>query len=56
MRVVDAGGDVLATTGTEAGVAYADVDLDTMLGSARGGGMFHLRDRRTDTYAGAVSR
>lgn len=50
-KVVDVGGDVLATTGVGEGVAYADVDLAAMLGSARGGGMFHLRDRRTDTYA-----
>jgi predicted amidohydrolase len=48
-KVVDAGGDVLATTGTAEGVAYADVDLDAMLGAARGS-MFHLRDRRTDAY------
>ena len=50
-KVVDVGGDVLATTGVGEGVAYADVDLAAMLGAARGGGMFHLRDRRTDTYA-----
>ncbi|MDT4948904.1 MAG: hypothetical protein QOJ37_1499 [Pseudonocardiales bacterium] len=49
-KVVDAGGDVLATTGTRAGVAYASVDLAAMLAGARGG-MFHLRDRRTDAYA-----
>ena len=53
-KVVDVGGDVLATTGTNEGVAYATVDLPAMLGSARGGGMFHLRDRRADTYALAV--
>lgn len=52
-KVVDAGGDVLATTGTCEGVAYASVDLAGMLGGARGG-MFHLRDRRTDAYALAV--
>ena len=48
-KVVDSGGDVLATTGVEEGVAYADVDLESMLGAARGG-MFHLRDRRPDAY------
>jgi N-carbamoylputrescine amidase len=48
-KVVDAGGDVLATTGTERGVAYATVDLEAMLATARAG-MFHLRDRRPDTY------
>nr|WP_200800354.1 carbon-nitrogen hydrolase family protein [Jatrophihabitans endophyticus] len=50
-KIVDVGGDVLATTGTAAGVAYADVDLADMLGGARNGGMCHLRDRRTDAYA-----
>jgi predicted amidohydrolase len=49
-KVVDAGGEVLATTGTAEGVAYADVDLAAMLAGARGG-MFHLRDRRVDAYA-----
>ncbi len=49
-KVVDAGGDVLATTGTSAGIAYATVDVAAMLGAARGP-MYHLRDRRTDTYA-----
>ncbi len=48
-KVVDSGGDVLATTGTTAGIAYADVDLAAMLAGARAG-MFHLRDRRPDTY------
>jgi N-carbamoylputrescine amidase len=48
-KVVGAGGEVLATTGTEAGIAYADVDLDAMMGAARAG-MFHLRDRRPDAY------
>ncbi|MCW2498054.1 carbon-nitrogen hydrolase family protein [Jatrophihabitans sp.] len=48
-KVVDSGGDVLATTGTERGVAYASVDLEAMLATARAG-MFHLRDRRPDTY------
>ncbi|WP_375480744.1 carbon-nitrogen hydrolase family protein [uncultured Jatrophihabitans sp.] len=49
-KVVDAGGDVLATTGTTEGVAYASVDLAGMLGAARGP-MFHLRDRRPDAYS-----
>lgn len=51
-KVVDSGGDVLATTGTAPGVAYADVDLETMLAGARAG-MFHLRDRRPEAYATA---
>jgi N-carbamoylputrescine amidase len=51
-KVVDAGGDVLATTGTAAGLAVASVDLDLMLGQARGG-MYHLRDRRPLAYQAA---
>ncbi len=54
-KVVGAGGEVLATTGTRAGVAYASVDLATMLASARAS-MFHLRDRRPDTYPPATSQ
>jgi N-carbamoylputrescine amidase len=53
-KVVDAGGDVLATTGTGAGIAYATVDLAAMLAGARRG-MFHLRDRRADAYSLAVT-
>jgi predicted amidohydrolase len=53
-KVVDSGGDVLATTGTSAGIAYATVDLREMLTAARGG-MFHLRDRRPDAYAVEVA-
>jgi N-carbamoylputrescine amidase len=53
-KVVGAGGEVLGTTGVQQGVAYADVDLDAMLGAARGG-MFHLRDRRADAYLATVA-
>ncbi|MFY1632159.1 carbon-nitrogen hydrolase family protein [Solwaraspora sp. WMMB335] len=48
-KVVDPGGDVLATTGTAAGVAVAEVDVDSALSAARRS-MAHLRDRRPDTY------
>jgi predicted amidohydrolase len=48
-KVVDPGGDVLATTGTAAGVAVAEVRLDETLAGARRT-MFHLRDRRPQTY------
>jgi N-carbamoylputrescine amidase len=48
-KVVDVGGDVLATTGTEAGIAYATVDLEEMMAAARSG-MYHLRDRRPEAY------
>jgi predicted amidohydrolase len=53
-KVVAPGGDVLASTGVRAGVAYADIDLDNLLGAARGGGMFHLRDRRPEIYSSRV--
>ncbi|MEU6128277.1 carbon-nitrogen hydrolase family protein [Saccharopolyspora sp. NPDC047091] len=52
-KVVDPGGEVLADTGVEAGVAVADVDVDRALEAARRH-MGHLRDRRPDAYlAGA---
>jgi predicted amidohydrolase len=49
-KVVDTGGDVLATTGPAGGMACATVDLEQMLSAARRS-MFHLRDRRPDSYA-----
>jgi N-carbamoylputrescine amidase len=48
-KVVGPGGDVLATTGTDAGLAVAGVDVAEALATARRS-MFHLRDRRPDTY------
>jgi len=53
-KVVGPGGDVLATTGTAPGTAVASVDVGAVLASARRA-MGHLRDRRPDTYALAVS-
>ena len=52
-KVVGPGGDVLATTGTAAGLAVAEVDVQGSLDTARRS-MFHLRDRRPDTYGGRV--
>lgn len=49
-KVVGPGGDVLSSTGSEAGLAVADVDIEQALDTARRS-MFHLRDRRPDTYA-----
>jgi N-carbamoylputrescine amidase len=49
-KIVDPGGEVLATTGTEAGVAVATVDVDDAVDSARRF-MGHLRDRRPTSYA-----
>jgi predicted amidohydrolase len=48
-KVVDPGGDVLATTGTEPGLAVAEIDVSAALAAARRS-MAHLRDRRPDTY------
>jgi predicted amidohydrolase len=49
-KIVDPGGDVLATTGTAPGLAVADVDVSAALAAARRS-MGHLRDRRPDAYS-----
>lgn len=48
-KVVDPGGNVLATTLLEAGLAIAEIDVEGTFAAMRGG-MFHLRDRRPDAY------
>ncbi|NQX06288.1 carbon-nitrogen hydrolase family protein [Rathayibacter sp. VKM Ac-2856] len=48
-KVVDPGGNVLATTLLGAGMAVADIDVRGTFEAMRGG-MFHLRDRRPDAY------
>lgn len=48
-KVVDPGGNVLATTLLGSGMAVADVDIDGTFRTMRAG-MFHLRDRRPDVY------
>ncbi|GAA2595096.1 carbon-nitrogen hydrolase family protein [Winogradskya consettensis] len=48
-KVVDPGGDVLATTGTAPGMAIADIAVTEALTTARRS-MGHLRDRRPDAY------
>lgn len=53
-KVVDPGGNVLATTLLGSGMAVADVDVDETFRAMRAG-MFHLRDRRPDVY-GAIAR
>ncbi|MDH6216609.1 carbon-nitrogen hydrolase family protein [Streptomyces pseudovenezuelae] len=55
-KVVDPGGEILADTGVDAGMAIAELDVVQALETARRS-MGHLRDRRPDTYtpAGAVS-
>ncbi|MCW2947902.1 MAG: carbon-nitrogen hydrolase family protein [Actinoallomurus sp.] len=51
-KVVDPGGEVLADTGVDSGVATAELDVGQALEAARRS-MGHLRDRRPDTYAAA---
>ncbi len=48
-KVVDPGGDVLASTGTAAGMAVAELDVAAALDGARRS-MAHLRDRRPQAY------
>jgi predicted amidohydrolase len=48
-KVVDPGGNVLATTLLDSGMAVAEVDIDGTFRAMRAG-MFHLRDRRPDVY------
>ncbi|WP_306205162.1 carbon-nitrogen hydrolase family protein [Actinoplanes sp. RD1] len=48
-KVVDPGGDVLATTGYAPGMAIADVPVTEALATARRS-MGHLRDRRPEAY------
>ncbi|MEW5810350.1 MAG: carbon-nitrogen hydrolase family protein [Actinomycetota bacterium] len=48
-KIVDPGGNVLATTLLDSGMAVAEVDLDATFRTVRAG-MFHLRDRRPDVY------
>lgn len=48
-KIVDPGGDVLATTGVAAGMAVAGVDVTAALTAARRS-MGHLRDRRPEAY------
>ncbi|GAA1615719.1 carbon-nitrogen hydrolase family protein [Actinoplanes couchii] len=48
-KIVDPGGDVLATTGVLPGIAVADIDVPVALETARRH-MGHLRDRRPEAY------
>ncbi|SFN74227.1 Predicted amidohydrolase [Pseudonocardia ammonioxydans] len=51
-KVVDPGGEVLATTGPAPGLAVASIDVDAAVDAARRH-MGHLRDRRPATYGAA---
>ncbi|MFX0574368.1 carbon-nitrogen hydrolase family protein [Nocardia nepalensis] len=55
-KIVGPGGDILATTGVEPGLATATVDVEHVLELARGGGMYNLRDRRPEIYHSVVAR
>ena len=48
-KVVDPGGEILAGTGQEAGLAVAELDVEAAVAAARGV-MHFLRDRRPDAY------
>ena len=48
-KVVDPGGNILATTLLGTGLAIAEIDIEDTFRAMRGG-MFHLRDRRPDVY------
>ena len=48
-KIVGPGGDILASTGPDAGMAVAHLDVTATLAIARRS-MFHLRDRRPETY------
>jgi predicted amidohydrolase len=48
-KIVDPGGNIMATTLLGSGMAVAEVDLDATFRTMRAG-MFHLRDRRPDAY------
>ncbi|MCU1406447.1 MAG: carbon-nitrogen hydrolase family protein, partial [Glaciihabitans sp.] len=53
-KIVDPGGNTIASTGQEEGLAIAEIDVATTLAGARGG-MYHLRDRRPDAYQSPVT-
>ncbi len=48
-KVVDPGGNILATTLLDSGMAVAEIDVAGTFAAMRGG-MYHLRDRRPDAY------
>ncbi|MGC0366523.1 putative amidohydrolase [Rhodococcus sp. 27YEA15] len=53
-KVVGPGGDILATTGVEPGLATARLDVRAELDAIRSGGMYNLRDRRPELYGDVV--
>ena len=49
-KIVGPGGEILAGTGIEPGLATATLDVQRAIAAARGGGMYNLRDRRPLIY------
>ncbi|MFE2119860.1 carbon-nitrogen hydrolase family protein [Rhodococcus aetherivorans] len=54
-KIVGPGGEILATTGTDPGLASARLDVRAELDAIRGGGMYNLRDRRPEVYGDVVA-
>jgi nitrilase len=55
-KIVGPGGEILATTGVEPGLATATIDVAEALRLARDGGMYNLRDRRPDLYHSVIQQ
>ncbi|MFB9779485.1 MULTISPECIES: carbon-nitrogen hydrolase family protein [Rhodococcus erythropolis group] len=53
-KIVGPGGNVLADTGIEPGLASAKIDVQAELTAIRSGGMYNLRDRRPEVYGDVV--
>ncbi|MBA4023381.1 MAG: carbon-nitrogen hydrolase family protein [Gordonia sp.] len=54
-KIVGPGGELLAGTGIEPGLATATIDVSEALGGARGSGMYNLRDRRPSVYGSVTA-
>lgn len=54
-KVVDPGGNIIASTGPSAGLAIATIDVAESFATTRKQ-MFHLRDRRPDAYSPKITQ
>ncbi|KAF0960487.1 carbon-nitrogen hydrolase family protein [Rhodococcus sp. T7] len=54
-KIVGPGGEVLADTGIQPGLASATIDVQAELSAIRSGGMYNLRDRRPEVYGDVVA-
>lgn len=54
-KIVGPGGEILADTGIQAGLATATLDVQQAMGGARGSGMYNLRDRRPSMYGSVTA-